>query len=161
MIQKIYHVKMGGGISGIRHKIFASQTVPAFTFFEGEVLQIGDFIFKGGDGGITSIQDLQPNEYGGQDKADKEIVRTRAWTRRSPAVNLKVVCPEEITLHHFAGHTRRSAEIIKPKREEKFYSLLDKQAKLIESQYGKKHAADKFYRETMRSKWNVHIGRRI
>ena len=28
---------------------------------------------------------------------------TRAWTRRSPAINLKVVCPEEITLHHFCG----------------------------------------------------------
>ena len=28
-------------------------------------------------------------------------------TRRSTAVNLKFVCPERVTLHQFAGHTRR------------------------------------------------------
>ena len=39
---------------------------------------------------------------------------TRAWTRRSPAVNLTVVCPERITPHHFRGsHQTLEVKIIK------------------------------------------------
>ena len=32
-----------------------------------------------------------------------KINRTRAWTRRSPVVNLTVECLDNITLHHFRG----------------------------------------------------------
>jgi hypothetical protein len=41
---------------------------------------------------------------------------------------------------------------MKQKREEKFHSLLEKHAERIESQYGKKYAANKLYREALRIK---------